>query len=129
MAKKMNTRHWLYSFDGARFRHANITRYALKITSKSIIFGELSDEERTLQYNVYLEEELRRREAYGIRINAKNILDCQPLERHGIRLETIAQIQAKRQRILVEKELRATKQKSGKVSALSRLGPKPTSRR
>src|SRR5574343_172284 len=116
MAKKLTGRHWFFSYDGVRFRHATITRFALRVGPNSIQFGDHNDPERERQHNDWLKEEYIRRDFYRQRICAKDPSEIQPLPRHAIRRMVVAKAKEakdKKRMLIDQRKLRKAAQKPG----------------
>lgn len=97
-AKVIKARHWFYSYDGEKFRHSNITRYALKI-DKPLYLGNPMPQEIERRYTIWKKDEDVRIEEYKKRIYARSPLDIEPLSRRFLREKLTAEAKlAKEQR-------------------------------
>jgi hypothetical protein len=131
MAPRLTTKHWLFGYDGARYRHSAITRFALKV-DEPIQFGPPEDPQRAIRYQNWLQAELIRREDYAERYNAQEKEHIEPLDRRINRFildDKAKEARATRKRIKRQKRMRTLKQEGRLPPARQRYLLKTSLRR
>lgn len=97
-AQLVKNKFWRYSHDGVTFRRANITRYALKM-DKYAILGSRLESDVASEEKFWWKEESSRREEYAVRINAKNRIEIQPLNRRFYNDSGVTKFEAEERKV------------------------------